>query len=236
MALVEFDIKIPNSLSDITLSEYQKYLKLLKDNEGAEGDFIDLKTLDIFCGLKMKDSFNLPLNKFRFMLDRLTMCFKEATPLQQRFTLVDNSGASTEFGFIPNLETMSYGEYVDLEKYISDWDNMHRALAIMYRPITLNSKGNYRIEDYEGSDKYCEAMREVPVNIALGSIVFFYRLGKKLSKYTMDYMIEEVQEKGTSIGRKHLEKNGEAISRFTHLLKEMSESSIQSPSFHYTSV
>ena len=37
-----------------------------------------------------------------------------------------------EYGFIPNLDDMSFGEYVDLDTYIGDWQNIHRAMAVLY--------------------------------------------------------------------------------------------------------
>jgi hypothetical protein len=30
------------------------------------------------------------------------------------------------------------GEYIDLDAFLGDWDNMHRAMAVLYRPIEKN--------------------------------------------------------------------------------------------------
>jgi hypothetical protein len=96
--------------------------------------------------------------------------------------MTDSSGKTVEFGFMPNMDEMSLGEYVDLEKYISDWGTMHKAMAVLYRPIVAGKGEFYEIEPYSGSDKYADVMRDSPVTAALGAMVFFYRLGKELLK------------------------------------------------------
>ena len=50
------------------------------------------------------------------------------------------NGDEVEFGFIPKLDNISLGEFVDLDSYMSDWDNMHKAMAVLYRPVTFRKK------------------------------------------------------------------------------------------------
>ena len=149
--------------------------------------------------------------------------------------MTGSNGVEVSFGMIPALDEMTFGEYVDLESFISDWSNMHKAMAVLYRPITFNKNGKYLIEDYDGSDKYWEVMKDAPVNVALGAMVFFYRLGKKLSKYTMDYL-QHQQTLQDSKSDKDLEKSGDGISQFTHLLEEKYQELIKLQRFHYTNV
>jgi hypothetical protein len=54
-----------------------------------------------------------------------------------------------EYGFIPNLDDMSFGEYVDLDTYLGDWQNIHRAMAVLYRPIREKRGERYNIVPYE---------------------------------------------------------------------------------------
>ena len=92
---------------------------------------------------------------------------------------------------------MSVGEYTDIDKYISDWQEMHKAMAVLFRPIKTNfPKEMYEIYDYEGSEEYAMAMKELPVSIALGAVVFFYRLGMKLSENMMDYSKKQAEKLG----------------------------------------
>ena len=146
----------------------------MEGNEDAEdNEFINLKVLEIFCGVTMKEAYKLPLAEFSFIINHIVEIFKEDTPLQRDFTLTDPKGDSVTFGFIPKLDDISLGEFIDLDNYIGDWQQIHKAMAVLYRPITFQKGDLYLIEDYEGSDKYSEVMKDAPVNVALGAVVFF---------------------------------------------------------------
>jgi hypothetical protein len=242
MPVLDFEVKVPQKLSAIKLNQYQQYLKILKgiekdsesiSNESSE--FLNLKSLEIFCGLQLKDSYKLPLSVFDSVLGQLAECFKEQTPRVDRFTMTDAAGKTIEFGLMPNISEMSFGEYYDLDSYVQDWETMHKAMAVLYRPIVLDTKGKYLIEEYEGSSKWSDVMAEMPVNVALGAYVFFYRLGSKLSKHTMNYLLEEALDKGDSTSQLTSEKSGDGISQFMLWQEEMLQGLTRLPSFHYTS-
>jgi hypothetical protein len=108
---------------------------------------------------------------------------------------------------------------------MSDWKNMHKAMAVLYRPITDKSKDLYLIEEYESALKYADNMKYMPTNVALGAMVFFYRLGSKLSNHMLQYIKKEMQSNPLSeVEKKFLEQNGVGINQFTQSLKEMSQS------------
>ena len=218
----KFTLEVPKELSAITLQQYQKYLKVMEGNEDAEDtEFINLKVLEIFCGVTMKEAYKLPLAEFSFIINHIVEIFKEDTPLQRDFTLTDPQGNSVTFGFIPKLDDISLGEFIDLDNYIGDWQEIHKAMAVLYRPITFRKGDLYLIEDYEGSDKYAEVMKDAPVNVALGSVVFFYRLGNVLSSYLLDSLTQKLKKDQELI--KDLEQNGDGINQYTQSLEEMSQ-------------
>ena len=142
----------------------------------------------------MKEAYKLPLAEFSFIINHIVNIFKEDTPLQRDFTLTDPKGDSVTFGFIPKLDDISLGEFIDLDNYIGDWQQIHKAMAVLYRPITFRKGDLYLIEDYEGSDKYSEVMKDAPVNVALGAVVFFYRLGNVLSSYLLGSLTQEMKK------------------------------------------
>jgi len=45
---------IPESTADISLKDYQKYLSI-SEKEEDNTDFLNLKSVEIFCGLKIND-------------------------------------------------------------------------------------------------------------------------------------------------------------------------------------
>lgn len=229
----EFDLKIPVDLSGISLRQYQEYLKLYDKWDKEDDNYIKIKMLQIFCDLSPENINNLELSAFDSVISHLLDCLQEKTPLVDRFYM-DGKNSKGEnirvtYGFIPSLDKMSFGEFIDLNTYINDWGNMHKAMAVLFRPTIVNKKTVYDIEKYQGSYKYSDVMLDMPVNVALGAIVFFYRLMNKLPKLTLDYFQQEMKEKATTSQlREILGKDGDSISRFTHYVKEMSQESMMS--------
>lgn len=217
----EFQIKVPSVKENIQLHKYQRYVKLLQDNEDIDIDFHRLKVLQIFCGLELSEANKMPITELDFIVEHIVSMMSREDKLQRRFTMTDPSGKTVEFGFMPNLSEMTLGEYVDLESYISDWEQMHKALAVMYRPIIGGNKDFYEIEEYEGSSKYADIMRDAPMTVATGAMVFFYSLGKELLRTTLHSLQEEVQ-KDLHQQKHPSEANGDGINQYMHSLEEMS--------------
>jgi hypothetical protein len=216
----EFEIKVPSVKENIQLHKYQKYIKLLQDNEDIDADFHRLKVLQIFCGLELNEANKLPVAELDFIVNHIVKIVSTEDKLQRKFTMTDPSGKTVEFGFMPNLSEMTLGEYVDLESYISDWEQMHKALAVMYRPIVAGRGDFYEIEEYEGSAKYAEIMKDAPMNVATGAMVFFYSLGKELLKTTLRSLQEDLQ-KDPQQQNLPSETNGDGINQYMHSLEEM---------------
>lgn len=205
-------ISIPTNLNEIKLSQYQKFLKIVQDNE--ESDFLNHKMVQIFCGVDLNIVDAMRQKDVEDAVNTIGGLFKQMPPLQQKFEMNGQT-----FGFIPNLDDMSSGEYMDLDGYITNWDDMHRAMAVLYRPIKQKLGEKYLIEDYEGTERYAEQMKDMPLDVVLGSVVFFWHLGKELLKSTMDYLVENPQI--ATLNKANLEKGGDGILQSMHLLREM---------------
>lgn len=238
--VLDLEIRVPTSLYHIPLDDYQRYMKVVEgvDTKSEEAnDFLNLKALEIFCGLHLKESYKLPMAAFNAVLEQLAKCLSESTPLVKRFTMRGTDGAEIEFGFNPNLRDMTFGEYVDLDTYLTDWKNAHKAMAVLYRPVIGSRKDMYRIEDYEGSDKYADLLRYMPTSIVLGAMVFFYRLGMKLAKRSIASLMETMPLTELSKAEKQsLQNGGIGISQYTLLLEVMSQNLTKLQTSHYISV
>ena len=221
-------LTIPTSLNEILLKDYQKYLKIVKENEDAV-DFLNLKLVEIFCKVKIKDVNAIRAKDFEDILNQLTKTFKEEQKFVQRFKIND-----IEYGFIPKLDDITQGEYVDVTSYISDPDNLHKAMAVLYRPIVFTKGDRYLIEDYKGSEEYADVMRFAPLNIVLGAQVFFYNLAKSLLTHTLDSLVGD-QSLPLTV-RQALAKSGDGITQFMHLLEGHSLESKKLQSEDYTNV
>ena len=222
---MKLQITIPTSLSEISLEQYQKFLSIAKDN--PDGEFLQHKMVEIFCGIDLKNAAKISYKDVNEITNNLSNLFTQKYDLKRTFKLGD-----TEFGFITNLDEITLGEYTDLDKYISNWDMMHNAMAVLYRPITKKLKDKYQIEEYNGSYTYCEAMKFMPVDVVLGAVVFFYNLGNELLKSTIHYL-ENNREFQNIVNNHNLEVNGVGIHHSMLLLKEMLEDLKMSPELDY---
>jgi hypothetical protein len=139
---MKLEITIPTELSEIKLSQYQKFIKIAKDNE--DGEFLRQKMVQIFCNIDLKDVATI---KYKQVSEITAKMFDQFTKKHQLIKSFKLNGK--EFGFIPNLDDLKTGEYVDLDTYIVDWDDIHKAMAVLYRPITRRQGEKYLIEEYE---------------------------------------------------------------------------------------
>lgn len=224
---MKVQITIPTSLNEITLAKYQKFLQIAKEN--PESDFLQHKMVEIFCGIDLNNAAKISFKDVNEITTNLSNMFNQKYELKRTFKLGD-----TEFGFIPNLDDITFGEYSDLDNYITNWDLMHNAMAVLYRPITKKLKDKYQIEEYNGSYTYAEAMKYAPVDVVLGAVVFFYNLGNELLKSTIHYL-DNNKEFQNIVNNHNLEVNGVGIHHSMLLLKEMLEDMTMFPDLNFQS-
>ena len=226
---VQIELSVPDALSDITLGQYQKYLKILDQNKDDENaaEFINLKTIEIFCNVDFKDVLKIPLGEAEKVLTIINKAFEEKPNIIRHFKLLN-----VDMGFIPSLERISLGEYIDVENNIVDWQTMHKAMAVLYRPVNFKSREKYTVAPYEPSDEVSELMKEMPLDVAMSSMVFFYDLGMELLKAIPTFIQKNLTEEQTYLLKQTLAQSGVGINQFTHLLKGMSLDSIKLPKVH----
>jgi len=220
---MKIELTIPTTLNDIKLAQYQKFLSIAKDNE--ESEFLQQKMVQLFCGIDLKDVASIRYKDVAEITANINNLFTKDNQFIQRFKM-----GGVEFGFIPNLDEMSTGEYMDLDTYITDWDTMHNAMAVLYRPITNKLGNKYQIEEYKGSVTYADVMRHAPLDVVLGAMVFFYNLGNDLLKSTINYL-EGNQEVQNILTKHNLENVGDGIQVSMLLLKETLEDLMKFPSY-----
>lgn len=206
--VMKIEVIIPSELSEITLDQYQRYIKI-QDKETDE-KFLQSKMLEIFCGIKLTDTMKMKMSDVNAITEILSEMFNSKPKLVQRFKM-----KGVEYGFIPNLDEISLGEYIDLDTFLGDWENMHRAMAVLYRPIKEKYGERYNIVDYQANDG--EIMKDMPMDAVISSVLFFYHLGIDLSQAMMNYL-EESQETRL-VQYLSSDKSGAGISQYTHSLK-----------------
>ena len=231
------EFTIPATLRDVKLSQWQRYIDVYDKNKDKDAtEFLNKKLLEIFCDVKLSDVDKIGLNVFDETLVHLSSVLNSKPELSQTFKLEGTDGVVVEFGMIPNLDKMSYGEFIDLEKYLFSDKDLHKAMAVLYRPIKFKSKDKYLIHEYEGTSYMADVMKDTPLDVAISARVFFYRLATKLGNYTMAYTLKQLQETNQNKQDKDSVKNGETIKQYLLSLEKMLEESEKLQNFQYINV
>ena len=223
---MKIELNIPTNLNEITLGQYQKFLKVVEDND--ESEFVHHKMVEIFCGVSLKNISKIKHKDLSYIISKVAALFDGNHKLIDKFVI-----DGIEFGFIPNLDDITSGEYMDIDTYITDWNDMHKAMAVLFRPIIKKGAGKYNIADYNGTHEYADIMKRMPLDAVMGSMVFFYHLGNELLKSIMTYL-EENQQGMSILSRLNLGKDGDGIHLSMLSLKEMLEDLMKFPSFPFS--
>lgn len=170
---MKVNLRIPTSLNEITLGQYQEFAKL-EDSTKINPAEIQLKMIQIFCNVSELVARGMRATDIAEICEMLNNMFDTEHQLVNRFKL-----NGVNYGFIPELDDMSFGEYMDLDTFIGDNDNIHRAANVLFRPIEFKRGDRYTIKEYDSNTS--ELAKDFPLDAVLGAIVFFYRLGKDLS-------------------------------------------------------
>ena len=118
-----------------------------------------------------------------------------------------------EYGFHPNLDEITLGEYADLETFIKNGieQTLPEVMAVLYRPVTEKTdSGVYTIEAYGGDLTIrAEQMKKMSAEQVQSALRFFFALGKELLRILPSYLIQALKEMKMQLPQNPLEKNGD---------------------------
>ena len=213
---MQVNLRIPTSLNEITLGQYQEFVKLEQELKDSTEVSIQLKMIEIFCSVPEAVVRSMKATDIAEICEIINTMFDTDSQLISKFTL-----KGVDYGFIPELDNMSFGEYMDLDTFIGDNDNLHRALNVLFRPIKLNKGSRYIIEDYEPNNS--EVAKEFPLDVVLGAIVFFYTLGKDLSTVMLN-SLDKKNEKDLAqylISQQNMDGSIHSMQSLTEILQSL---------------
>ena len=169
------ELTIPTKLSEIPLYQMVEYNSL---GEMSASDKT-MKALSIFLNVSEKELAKFPLAVVNKAISHVQNILNETPDFHKQFT-----HKGIKYGFIPNLDDITTGEFIDIENYQKNPADMWKLISVLYRPITKEGQGHrYLIETYKGNVN--EQLKDVPSDIAYGALVFFCNLGIDLLTFTL---------------------------------------------------
>ena len=215
---MQIEVSVPSSLKEVKLKDYQDYLLI---EEPTNDDM-----LKCILNIDQKELGKIKASDVDFLLGHVINLFEEKQDLIPKFKMY-----GIEYGFVPNLDEITYGENKDVTAYINDWGTMHKAMAVLFRPIKQKQRDKYIIEEYEGSHKHSEVMKDMPLNVVMGAMVFFYNLTNVLLKSIPSFLEKEMKKE--QMQGVISPENGEAIQNSILLLKQTLQDLNKLQSFPY---
>ena len=184
----EIKLTIPDRWSDITIETYQKYIEI-QESKGSEKNKV-IKSLALLCSTT---PFVVKKMAYKDLLEIMGIIKKmiDTEPKEEEFRKTFMF-KNEEYGFVPNLSSISTGEYIDLETYCKEpIKNLHIIMSILYRKVTFKRNKRYTIETYNPQEFKEELFKDCPMDIALSSLGFFLTLGERLAKISRNFLQQQ---------------------------------------------
>ena len=194
---------IINNWKDVTLDKWIKLLKLKNLTPTQEA----IENIALLSSMSKKLIKELSLVDVTLIMQQLKDIENTSATIFKNIITIDGK----DYGFHPNFEQLTLGEWADLETFIQQdlQNNLPKICAILYRPIKEKGKNAYIIEAYDGSiDVRAEKFKRMKAEQVQQALVFFWTFVSVLSKITVSYLTETIQKIQNQLKQKHLRVNG----------------------------
>jgi len=116
----------------------------------------------------------------------------QAEEVAQHKEIIELNGV--EYGFVPDWDEFSAGEWIDMETYTADfWKTPHKAMSILYRPLERKWGDRYSIKPYTAKED-ADVFLDMPAFLVAGALLFFWSTEKKLLNALQSSLIQKTQE------------------------------------------
>jgi len=184
---------IPTDLKEIKLSQYLRYVQVLKDNPDDE-TFVCIQMVAIFCNLTVADVMKIPVNDFGEIVETIAKVLDQQPKLVHTFKM-----NKIEYGLIPNFDKISLGEHATIDTLLGDTDELALLMSVLYRPITKKALPFYSIEEYDGDETKADLFKDVTMDVVNGSMLFFWTLSKELLNNILLHLESKAAREGMNL-------------------------------------
>jgi len=160
LQMKEIKISVPETLYDINIAGFMVFSKIIKDKGMGDLD----KAVEIIAGLNdipTSDVRALDIKVINELAAKIINLFYKDSREYSLDSLRQITVDGVEYGLEPNFDKIETGAYIDLTDLLEDIEaNLHKIMAILYRPIAKRHKGLYKLTTYSDEDDRIKAERE----------------------------------------------------------------------------
>ena len=197
------EITIPTSWSEIELKTFRAYTMYKAKNKDVSALEEKMFCVELFCNLTAEEVRSLNIQDLNNVYGDLIKILEDKNAnikFEQTFKF-----KGKEYGFIPNLSKLSTGEWVDYEELMKQggyWENAHKIMSILFRPITKKRGKKYSIEEYndEHINQHSDDFLSLKMDKVIGAQSFFFRLGIDLLETLRTYTLKEKEKRSIKKG------------------------------------
>lgn len=197
------EFKLISKWEEVTLSKWLKLIDFHKGTKSKEAQ----ETIAALSNIPKDLIKQLELKDVAVIMSKLSeLQAKQDSSLKR---IVEVNGK--RYGFHPNLDEITLGEYADLETMIKNdiEKNMPEVMAILYRPIVEENNDVYTIEAYDGNITIrAEEMKKMSAEQVQSALVFFYHFATLLLLTLESSLTQVLKEMKMQLPQNLLQKSG----------------------------
>jgi len=160
------ELKLPHRWSDLSLGELQ--VMMTTENPLEKISICSKQSVDKLRGM--------PKKLIDAASEHLDGLLTQETARHEKVLEIDGK----RFGFIPNWDEFTAGEWIDIEAYLEDfWANAHKIMALLYREVTYEIGEKYEVKKYTAKEDPT-IFEEVPADLVSGMLLFFWTTRNRL--------------------------------------------------------
>ena len=187
------EYKLPTSWDEVSVKQYTNLMIAIDKEDSTEIELM-VKSLEALADIPGGLLTKAPIKMLREAYNQLGE-LTSTNPNKELSRVVEIDGI--EYGFIPDFDELSLGEFVDLDNYLQDgFNNLDKVFAVLYRPVVKRDGIKYTIEDYDLKDiiKRRKLFSErMSIDTVYAALVFFCNIGRIHIESTLSYLEEEIK-------------------------------------------
>ena len=160
------ELRLPHRWSDLTLGELQ--VMMTSENQ--------LERISICTGQSVDKLRTMPQKLIEAATAHLDQLLTQETARFEKVVEI----AGKRFGFVPDWDAFTAGEWIDLENYLEDfWKNAHKVMSVLFRPVTYELGEKYEVKKYTAKED-ASIFEEMPADLVSGTLLFFWTTRNEL--------------------------------------------------------